>query len=208
MSTLWSLGTLEWVWATRFWWGWDLFQLALLVSTESENRHQRKSHKTTNPYSYSGFNSWCRVCFLCVTEYFLLGTASLTPTAHVISGAVHHDMSSSHGVGHAQNTLFHWVPWLARIGGGSLSGTNWCPVSNFDTDWEGCWELGREGRENVKQKQSKIETDGISYLVKSSWKPMNWTNEGRGQYTLWGKRSRGVLWASVCCSIQNQCKDF
>lgn len=92
MSTLWSLGTLEWVWATRFWWGWDLFQLALLVSTESEDRDQRKSHKTTNPYSYSGFNSWRRVCFLCVTEYFLLGTASLTPTAHVISGAVHHDM--------------------------------------------------------------------------------------------------------------------
>lgn len=71
----------------------------------------------------------------------------------------------------------HSIPVGTVIWGGYLSRTNRCPVSKFDTDWEGCRELGKEGREHVKQKQSKTETDENSHLVKSSWKPMNGTNE-------------------------------
>ena len=66
--------------------------------------------------------------------------------------------------------------------------------------------MGREGRENEKQRQSRTETERDSRLVTSLWKPMSWTNErGRSWECLCAegqgddsKRVRRVLWASVC----------
>lgn len=84
--------------------------------------------------------------------------------------------------------------------GSYLSRTHWCLVSKLSTYWEGCWELRRGRRENVKQKQSKTETGGTSYLVKSSWKSVNQTNE-MGQMGVWrgeGGTHCGVREAEEC----------